>query len=69
MTVREDLKILLIKENITLTAVAKILSDELNKNISADNLSQKLRKGTLRYNDVKTIAEALGYEIRFEKVK
>lgn len=69
MTVREDLKILLIKENITLTAVAKILSDELNKNISADNLSQKLRKGTLRYNDVKTIAEALGYEIRFEKTK
>lgn len=67
MTVREDLKILTIKENITLTAVAKILSDKLNKNISADNLSQKLRKGTLRYNDVKIIAEALGYEIKFEK--
>ena len=67
MTVREDLKILIIKENITLTAVAKILSEKLNKNISADNLSQKLRKGTLRYNDVKIIADALGYEIKFEK--
>lgn len=67
MTVREDLKILTIKENITLTAVAKILSEKLNKNISADNLSQKLRKGTLRYNDVKIIADALGYEIKFEK--
>lgn len=67
MSVREDIKILLVKECTTLTAIAKKLSDKLDKNVTVDGLSQKLRKGSMRYDDVKLIAEILGYKIKFEK--
>lgn len=65
--VREDIKILLVKENTTLTAVAKTLSTKLDKNVTVDGLSQKLRKGSMRYDEVKLIANILGYTIKFEK--
>ena len=67
-TVREDVKILLVKENMTLIALSEILSKKLGQKITADGISQKLRKGTMKYTEVKEIAEALGYKILFEKV-
>lgn len=67
MPAREELKILLVKENMTIAKVAQILSTELDRNISADNLSQRLRKGTFRYNEMEIIAKKLGYRIVFEK--
>lgn len=67
MTVREDIKILLVKENTTLTSVAKKLSKILDKNVTVDSLSQKLRKGSMKYDEVKLIAKILGYKINFEK--
>ena len=67
MTVREDIKILLVKENTTLTSVAKKLSEILDKNVTVDSLSQKLRKGSMKYDEVKLIAKILGYKINFEK--
>ena len=57
----------MVKENTTLTAVAQKLSEKLNKNITIDSLSQKLRKGSMKYDEVKLIAEILGYKIQFEK--
>ena len=67
MTVREDIKILLVKENTTLTSVAKKLSEILDKNVTVDSLSQKLRKGSMKYDEVKLIAKILGYKINFKK--
>lgn len=68
MTARENIKILLIKENKTLVALAQILTNKFGKKVTADGLSQKLRKGTMRYDEVEKIAEALGYKINFEKI-
>jgi hypothetical protein len=67
MSVREDIKILLAKENITLTELAKELSNLTNKTVTLDSLSQKLRRSTMKYDEVKLIAKSLGYKIKFEK--
>ena len=36
-------------------------------NIQIYNLSNKLTKETIRYSEVKRIADILGYEIKWEK--
>ncbi len=67
MGVREDIKILLVKENLTLTNLADKLSKKYGKKFTADGISQKLRKGTMRYEEVKQIVDVLGYKIDFNK--
>ena len=64
---REQVKVLLAQEVITLKDLANALSKELGKKYTPDNLSQKLRKGTIPYNEMVVIAKILGYKIKFEK--
>ena len=63
MSIREDIKSLLARENITMQNVAKKLD------ISVQNLSNKLRSKTIRFETVREIADILGYDIKFEKRK
>jgi len=69
MPVKETIKILLAKENIILTELAKKLSKETNKAVKMDSLSQKLRKGTMKYEEVELLAKILDYRIIFEKLE
>jgi hypothetical protein len=69
MSVKETIKILLAKENITLTELAKKVSEKSKKDIKMDSLSQKLRKGTMKYEEVELLASILGYKIKFEKIE
>ncbi len=61
MGVREDIKSLLAKENVTMKDIAK------NYGVSPQNLSNKLRNGTIKFEEVRDIAKILGYEIEFKK--
>lgn len=65
--IRENIKIILLKENLTLVELAKKLSKKLNKKTTADSLSQKLRKGTIKYEEINDILDCLGYDIDFKK--
>ena len=67
MSVRQDIKTLLVQSDTKLKDVAREFSKQTGKNVSADNLSQKLRKGTLRYDDAVIIANILDYDIKFIK--
>lgn len=67
MAVREDIKVLLAKETITLTELAVLLTQKTGKNYTVYGLSKKLLKSTMRYDEVKEIAECLGYNIDFNK--
>ena len=60
-----EIKILAMDRDMTLTRVAELLSQKLNKKNSMNNLSQKLRKETIPYKEIKLIAEILDYDIRF----
>ena len=65
LLVREQVKTLLVEKNITMKELAELLSVKTSKKCSLANLSAKLTRGTLSYNEVLKIAEILGYEIKF----
>lgn len=67
MSIREDIKILLVKENLTFVDLAKELSLKLNKKITANSLSKKLGRNTIQHELVKDILDCLGYDIEFKK--
>lgn len=66
---REQIKSLLAAKNIKMKDLCVLLSEKLNKNYSPTNLSNKLKRGTISYNEVLVIAEILGYEIQFVDIE
>lgn len=68
MSVRESIKMLLVKECITLTDLAKKASNAANRKITVDSLSKKLQKETMQFNEAEFLAQILGYKINFEKI-
>lgn len=49
-----------------MSEVAEKLSNGKSK-VALQNLSNKLTKGTIKYSEVKRIAEIIGYEIEWKK--
>ena len=64
---REQIKSILAQEGLMMKDLAVELEKELKKRYTLDNLSKKLRNGTIPYNQVVLIADILGYKIKFEK--
>lgn len=72
MPIKETIKIMLAKEDITLTEVVNRLNQKhmINEGYKPDtvqNLSKKINKGTLRYEEAEEIAEVLGLKIEWIK--
>lgn len=63
----EVVKILLMKNKVSLSKLARMLSTE-DKKVYQQSLSAKLINGTLKYNEMVQICELLGYEIEFKKL-
>ncbi len=61
-----EIKMLTAKKGITLTRLAEYLSEKLQKKITVDNLSKKLRGNTIRYSHMKILAEAMDMELVFK---
>lgn len=53
----------------TMAEVVDYLSDEYGWSRSVPNLSGKLKRGSLRYGEAVEFADALGYDIVWEKRK
>lgn len=68
MISREQVKILLVKENMSLTKLAEKMTELTGKKYTQQGLSNKLSRETLRYSEIFQIAKILGYKINFEKV-
>lgn len=67
MLVREQVKTLLAQEGIKMKDLAKKMEEISGRTYSLQNLSHRLRRGTLTYNEMLLIADILGYEISFKK--
>lgn len=67
MAIYEELKYLLAKENVTLTSISKELQQRNHNKLTLSNLSRKIKKQTIKFEEVREIAEILGYHIKFEK--
>lgn len=72
MSIKETVKIELAKSDTTLTEIVKRLNKKHENDINfkpdtLQNLSKKINKGTLRYEEAEEIAEVLGYKIEWVK--
>ena len=67
LKVKEQVKVLLSQEGIKQKDLADILSKKTGHYYSANNLSQKLGRGSLTYNEFVEIAEILDYDIQLVK--
>ncbi len=63
MSTREQVKVLLLKRNMTMTELAQKMLEFYGKNYSRQNLSNKLSNATLRFEEFEVIAKILEYRI------
>lgn len=69
MGINKDLRVLLLNEAKTIKQLSEMANKVSNKKYTADGISQKLNKGTMKYDEVQFLAGVLGYEIEFKKIK
>ncbi len=67
-TIKDEIKGYITMSGWHMGEVAKELCNNDSK-VALQNLSNKLTKGTIKYSDVKKIANITGYEIQWIKVK
>ena len=67
MTVRNEIKAQIVRAGYTMQELVDKLHDEYGWSDSASNLSAKLQRQSIRYREVVELAEALGYELVWEK--
>ena len=63
--ISNEIKNLTNDRDMTLKELAQKIGEFKNKNYSLASLSQKLRKETISYKEIKLIAQILGYKIAF----
>lgn len=63
MKVRDEVKIMLMSKCMTITELAKRMTELSGKNYSQSLLSHKLKSESLRYSEMKLICKILGYRI------
>lgn len=68
MALKEDIKILLLKDCMTMKKLSELMTEKMGKTLSPHALSQKLTKGTLRHYELEAICEILGYKIEYKKI-
>ncbi|OGI03809.1 MAG: hypothetical protein A2Y25_07305 [Candidatus Melainabacteria bacterium GWF2_37_15] len=67
MSIKKEIKHLLVEQDITLTELAKRIGTARNEDYAVQNLSKKINRETITYKEVELIAEILGYKIKFER--
>ena len=64
-----EIKAMILKSGYTQSEIVDMMSADFGWSGSTSNFSRKLNEGTLRYDQALELAKALGYEIRWEKVR
>ncbi len=63
MDTKEQLKHLLLTKNMTMTELCRKMSQRLNKDYTIHNISGKLKRNTIKYNEIIMLYDILGYEL------
>lgn len=63
MNTKDEVKIMLFSKGMTLTELARQMSELSGKKYSQSLLSHKLTDNSLRYSEMKMICKILGYKI------
>ena len=64
-----EIKAMILKSGYTQSEIVDMMSTDFGWSGSPSNFFRKLNEGTLRYDEAMELAKALGYEIRWEKVR
>ena len=67
MNIRNEIKAQIVRAGMTMQQVVDLLSDEYGWSDSVSNFSNKLARGSLRYEEAVQLAEVLGYELIWKK--
>ena len=67
MNIRNEIKAQIVRAGMTMQQVVDLLSDEYGWSDSVSNFSNKLARGSLRYEEAVQLAEVLGYEIVWKR--
>ena len=66
---RNEIKSYIVRQGMTMQEVVDLLRDEHDWSDSVSNLSNKLQRESLRYTEAAQLADALGYEIVWQRKK
>lgn len=69
MNIRNEIKSILIREGMTMAEIVEKMADQYGWSASVPNFSGKLRRGSLRYQEAVELADALGYDLVWQKRK
>ena len=67
MNIRNEIKAHIVQEGTTMSEIVRKLSVVHGWSASVPNLSDKLKRGTLRYSEVIELADVLDYDIIWKK--
>ena len=67
MNIKEEIKILLLKENISMRKLVGDMNKEGFGLGTVQNLSNKLSKKTIRFEEIERILNFLDYELKIKK--
>lgn len=66
MNVKEEIKVIIARRGTTLKKVCEVLSERTGKYYSYNNISNKLHRGTIKFNEVQQIFEILNYKLDYK---
>ena len=69
MDIRFELKSLIAKNGTTLKQICEELSKSKGKNIIGNNITNKLRRNTIKFEEVLDILDVLDYHVEFVRNK
>lgn len=69
MKLKDEIKAYIVSSGWSITDLNKELNKLNNTEYTVQNLSSKIRKGSLKYSEVLQIAEIIGYEIEWNRKK
>ena len=67
MSIRNEIKSQIVRAGFTMQEVVDLLHDEYGWSDSVSNLSAKLQRESIRYKEAIELADALGYELIWQK--
>lgn len=67
MDIKEEIRVILLRKNLSMRKLITLLKENNADFGSVQNLSNKFRNKTIRFNEIESILEYLGYELKIEK--
>ncbi len=67
MDIRNEIKSLIAKRGTTLKQVCEILTQKTGKIYVGNNITNKLRRKTIKYEEVELILKTLGYTLKYKE--